>query len=45
MIKIIPIHLPKGNCSPKKSSIHSAVNPGRMLLNALACDTPTMRRA
>ena len=45
MIRIIPIHLPIGKCSPKKSNIHRAVNAGRILLNALACVTPTLRSA
>ena len=45
MIKIMPTHLATGKCSPKNKIIHKAVKTGRILLNALACVTPTLRNA
>lgn len=45
MMRMIPSHLARGKCSPKKSIIQIAVNTGRILLNAFACVTPTLRSA
>ena len=45
MISAMPIHLPTGKCSPKKRNIQRAVKAGRILLNAFACVTPTLRSA
>ena len=37
----MPNHFAQGSISSKKRNIQSAVKAGRILLNALACVTPT----
>ena len=41
----MPTHFAAGKCSPKNKIIHKAVKTGRILLNAFACVTPTLRNA